>query len=232
MQKNLTIDRFEILLESAVQFGEGNRIRHLADIIAKSYSKKPEELISFFSNDNKHIAGIATSAYYSITEDIEPALSIEYGGLGAVVASTKIRLKIGQSQFLFSRNSGNAFWFSENSGNAFGYSENSGDSFRSSMNRGESFKNSINQGESFQDSENCWNSFEKSTNKGYSLWGSRNNEHSFYYSDNSENAARGSTNDNYSFCRAKIRDNALKGAKKFGNSFWRLEGTKEPILSQ
>ena len=77
--------KLEELVRRCVEKRNGNRIRHIVRVVAKAYEKNPEKLRRYFSSDDALVAGIATSAYYSLTGDIEPILKTRYGGLGATI---------------------------------------------------------------------------------------------------------------------------------------------------
>jgi len=142
MEKSEKTGRLIGLINQAVKEKKGDRIRHLTRIIANAYSGKPQELVPFFKDENEYLAGIATSAYNLITNDIAPIQSIEFGGLGAILTNTEEGLTFNQCQLWYSKNSGYALrssknseytlWYSKNNGNALGYSENSGDALRGS----------------------------------------------------------------------------------------------------
>ena len=131
MAENITQEqKLSKLLEKTVEERNGNRIRHLTRVIAKSYSENPEELKEYFDDSNKDISGIATSAYNFLTKEISPIQAVEFGGLGAILDNTEEDLEFNRCQLWFSKNSGYSLWCSKNSGNSLRYSENSGSALK------------------------------------------------------------------------------------------------------
>jgi len=204
--------RFASLLKTAFDKKNGNRIRHLVRIVADSYSQNLEELQKYFDSENPLVAGIATSAYNFLTDEISPIQKKEFGGLGAIINQSKRNLefnrrqlwfaKISGSSLIFSKNSDDSLKYSENGGHSLWNSENSGNSLLYSKNGGHSLWNSKNCGDSLFESENSGNSLNFSQNSGNSLWNSRNGDyslmssrnkgHSLKCSENSGNSLRGS----------------------------------------
>jgi hypothetical protein len=114
------------LIEKNYEKKKGKQLRRIVRLVADSYKDTPLLLKPYFSHENPKLAGIATSAFYLITGNIEPIQTTEYGGLGAIIDKTGAGLRFWENQLHFAKLSGNSLRNSENSGDALKYSENSG----------------------------------------------------------------------------------------------------------
>ena len=104
--------RIESLLRTAVDNQNGNRVRHLALILAEEYKNKPNALMRVITSDydsysDELFKGLCTSAYYAITGDMKPMFGEKYGGLGATLTYSDDSKKyiFNEDQFRFARTS-------------------------------------------------------------------------------------------------------------------------------
>ncbi|MBN1175682.1 hypothetical protein JXA48_03485 [Candidatus Woesearchaeota archaeon] len=85
------------------------KIQRLRQIVTNAYRDNPDGLKRYFNYDLPVFAGLASSAYFQLTGDISPCLSLVYGGLGSVVNDSPENLKIGRCQFHYSTIGKHAF---------------------------------------------------------------------------------------------------------------------------
>lgn len=113
--------RFGELVNRLYDQKKGNMLRLIVRNVAEAYNENPSALLPYFSHKNEKIAGIATSAYHLLTEDIRPMQLSEYGGLGAIIEKGCIGEDFRANQLHFSKISGTALQHTNNSGNALAY---------------------------------------------------------------------------------------------------------------
>lgn len=217
------------LVEKIIEKNNGNRARHLVNIIVNHYMgdiRERLELKEYFNHKNPYIQGIATSVYAIITErrmgiaDLSEAQKVEYGGFGATLIRTKRKLKFGKKQLWFSKNSGVALWGSENGGESLWYSVNSGRALSYATMKDNSLWFSYNSGESlrgaFLSDLSAW----YSTNKEESLKRAFSCGYSLLRSSNYDMSLRESIN----------RGCALAFSKNTGHSLFLSRNTGESLL--
>ncbi|MBW6442254.1 hypothetical protein K0A97_00525 [Patescibacteria group bacterium] len=188
--KDPRIKRLESLLEYLVEIRcNGNRIRQLTKIIQNAYEQNPKELERYFNHSNKLISGIASSAYYHLTGDLNPLQELEYGGLGVTLTSTPPKLSFAKKQLWFSKITGAALYRSQIDDHALSYSEIGGCALGNSICKG--------------------NSLRKAKTKNSALRGSEIEESAGFESENTDHALRSSTISNYALFRSKNRGFSL-----------------------
>ncbi|VVB82283.1 Uncharacterised protein [uncultured archaeon] len=117
-RKKCNEEKLKELLNRIYENKNGNRMRQLVKFVADFYKNRAPELKKYFDNEDLLIGGIATSAYYAITEDISQIQSHEFGGLGAIIQQTQSELEFNQDQLRFAKLSGLALKYSRLSDNA------------------------------------------------------------------------------------------------------------------
>ena len=170
----MTEEKLKRLTNEFYNARNGNRIRDIVKVVAKTYEKNPVEIMKYFNHEDRKIAGIATSAYHLLTGDLTPMCRREFGGLGAIINDSEFGLTFGRNQLQFSENSGVALTGSKNSEYALCFSENSGYALRDSENSGSALNGSKNSGSALRDSENSEDALCGSENSEDALRGSEN----------------------------------------------------------
>jgi hypothetical protein len=173
-------NKLERVLKGMVDAKNGNRVRQITNAIVKRYVQNPEELKDYFFHPNELVQGVATGAYAMITGDLGPALSKEYGGLGATLDYTKLGLSTSRKQLHFakllgtalckSNNSGFSLWFAETYGNSLGGSKNSEDALAYAKTHENSLTESENTGRALLRTENRGNSLFRQQRMGFTLF--------------------------------------------------------------
>ena len=191
------------LIDKISKRKDGNRMRKIVGIVADHYKNTPDRLRHYFSNDHAKLAGVATSAYFQLTQEIRPIQMVEYGGLGVTIEKSEENLEFCRRQLHFaklkdyalsnSKNSERSLWYSENTDNALWKSENSGSALYCSVHSDSTLWYSKNSGASLR----------KSVHKeGNTLWNS----------DNSGNSLQHAIIESAPY-KAKFSGNSLKGVE-------------------
>ena len=189
-------EKLEELLEKEIKEEKiiGDEIRNLTRIIANDYSENPEKLEKLYNHPNKHLAGMATSAYHFLTGDIDPIGKIDFGGFGAIIDKSEAGLEFNRNQL---------FWYAEISKRALEGLKISGlRPFWHSDIIGYALRNAINTGSSF------W----FSNLRDGALEGSVNSEHALGHAVIIDKALRKTYNKGYALKCARVSGDALGAA--------------------
>src|SRR3989338_10081640 len=79
------VDRLYIRWIADGDIRAGDSIGLIVSRIANRLRRYPEELTSYFNNQDPLVAGVASAAYLMITGTFHPATDMEHGGLGAKI---------------------------------------------------------------------------------------------------------------------------------------------------
>jgi hypothetical protein len=229
MKKTQTLEQKEQRLvdfvNRAYELKRGDRIRQVARIVADAYKGKSNQLKEYFDHGDEKLAGIATSAYFMLTDDMRPLKGAGFGGLGLILSEPcpGEHHSFSRNQLHFARlsgfalnhsmNSGNALWHSRNSGGALNDSENSGCALKWSINTDHTLWSSLNSDDALAESTNLSMALDKSVNKGRALSKSENFQGALKDSQNSDSALSNSKNlGQYCLHESINRNNALNGS--------------------